>query len=371
MPHARAALTTFFEAPIHEPSHSAEDFLFGGVSRKRPTMLRRPLAQSAQEAYENHLEAMMLPQATSSSSSRGKQIAKFTPQISMMGLLRAPPGRSDEAEEEEDDEPEKGWCKYVPRGLTFFATVDAVGALILAATRNNICDFPLRHWIVGGMLLGFPASYLVHRVAAAKPAYSIYRFTALQLRGGGDPDEMLIDGLALFRLGNLPIESPMTQQPDGNSGGKSFLVTLDSAEVIASYQVISSNGDVAKDPVAWKLEGSNDGLHWEPVDAAEEPDFPRARRQASALLEDLLHLENDNSFRKAFWLEVGMTAAAFGWLMAGTSWVSASSEACIDSAPLLWVPSFVNIVFSWSALGTMTVGLIVSAVAMVAIGAKA
>mmetsp|Transcript_40862 Transcript_40862/g.73814 ORF Transcript_40862/g.73814 Transcript_40862/m.73814 type:complete len:406 (+) Transcript_40862:85-1302(+) len=369
---ARKGLTTFLEAsPAHgslavhaaEPHRVAVDFLFGGAVGQARSVPRR----SARSALVSLLAEPV--QVKASGSKKAKLLQGVETRLAMMGLL-GPPGVADKGAQQ-DDEPEKGWCKYVPRGLTMFATLDALGVLLLAATRNQICDFPLRPWILGGILLGFPASYMVHKVAASKPAYAIYKFTALQLRGGSDPTEMMIDGLALYRFGGAPVESGMSQEPDEYSGGKSILVKLDHPEVVASYRVISSHGDAARDPIAWKLEGSNDGLRWDPVDSAEEPNFPTARGQQSALLEDLLHLENDSSFRKAYWLEVGLTAAAFGWLMAGTSWVSASSEACIDSAPLLWIPSFVNIVFSWSAFGTMTVGLIVSAVAMVAIGAKA
>mmetsp|Transcript_42308 Transcript_42308/g.95216 ORF Transcript_42308/g.95216 Transcript_42308/m.95216 type:complete len:399 (-) Transcript_42308:40-1236(-) len=366
----RSTLTTFFESGPHRESltdhaadlhHVAADFLFGGGAGKgRAT--QRQLASGAVDSL--YLE----PTQAKASGSKTGLLQGMETRCAMMGLMGPP--RADKSAQE-DEEPEKGWCKYVPRGLTLFASLDALGLLVLAATRNQICDFPLRPWILGGMLLGFPTSYMVHKVAAAKPAYSMYKFTALQLRGGSDPTEMMIDGLALYRSGGAPVESGIAQETDEYSGGASVLFKLDYPEVVASYRVISSHGDAARDPIAWKLEGSNDGLRWDPVDAAEEPNFPTARGQQSALLEDLLHLENDSSFRQAYWLEVGMTAAAFGWLMAGTSWVSASSEACIDSAPLLWVPSFVNIVFSWSAFGTTTVGLIVSAVAMVAIGAKA
>ena len=68
--------------------------------------------------------------------------------------------------------------------------------------------------------------------------------------------------------------------------------------------------------------------------------------------------------------------------LAGTSWVSAGTEACVDSAPYLWYWSYFLVVVMWSSLGTVTIGLIaprahfvalppqVCAVAMIMVGSK-
>ncbi|CAE8618854.1 unnamed protein product [Polarella glacialis] len=76
------------------------------------------------------------------------------------------------------------------------------------------------------------------------------------------------------------------------------------------------------------------------------------------------------AFCAAFLVELAANAAALGWLVAGSSWVSAGTDAYVDSAPFLWYSCYLMVVFIWSLLGTMTTGLIASAVATVLPGSK-
>lgn len=50
--------------------------------------------------------------------------------------------------------------------------------------------------------------------------------------------------------------------------------------------------------------------------------------------------------------------------------MSAGTEACVDSAPHLWYWSYFLVVVMWSSLGTVTIGLIACAVAMIMVGSK-
>merc|ERR1712217_185052 len=125
------------------------------------------------------------------------------------------------------------------------------------------------------------------------------------------------------------------------------------------------------DPVAWVLEGSFDGVDWVVVDERDGVEMPRGRGVATELFEDMPHLDDATSaFRCGFLVEVMANIASFAWLVAGTAWVSLGTETCVDSAPYLWYPSYIIVVITWSFIGTMVVGIIVSAVSMVALGAK-
>lgn len=271
----------------------------------------------------------------------------------------------------EEREPPTSWCKSVPRGLRCFLAADIFSGLVVLSSLFSPCDVPLKSWLLGGILLGFPVSEIVNRVAKKRPAFQWYRLIAKQLRDGSDVKNMKVEGLLLFDQFNLPIHKSETEERPEN---KHWFCSLkfDRVELITGYQVVTaSRGDVGKDPVSWVLEGSFDGVDWIMIDERERVDMPRERGAPTAVFEDMAHLDDSTSaFRSSFLLEVAGNAAAFAWLVAGTSWVSLGTETCVDSAPFLWYPSYLIVVLIWSVLGTITIGLIVSAVAMIVLGVK-
>lgn len=277
------------------------------------------------------------------------------------------PGQ-DEVDECHAQEKETGFFRIVPRGLNLFAVADAVSLLVLLSTRHMDCDVPLATWLAGGIIMGFPVSCLVHSVASAKPKFSRYRLGCSSLRGGGDPNRMSIGGLQLLgRLGN-EVSQQCMQEPEGD--GSQWAVRFDSPELIAAYRIVTGTNP-ATDPAAWVFEASNDGASWTRLDEATGQELPHARGSASEAFDELFHTEASCSFRAAFLVEVAAVAAAFAWLVVGTSWVGTGSESCVDSAPLLWYTCYLIVVSAWSLLGTVTIGLIVCAVAMVVLGVKA
>lgn len=279
------------------------------------------------------------------------------------------PGRDDD-EECRAQEKETGFFRIVPRGLNMFAAADVVSLLVVLATRHMDCDVPLATWLAGGVVMGFPVSCLVHSIASAKPKFSQYRLDCSSLRGGGEPDGMAIDGLQLLgRLGS-GVSQQCVQGPEGD--GSRWAVRFDSPELVAAYRIVTgAAGSTATDPASWVFEASNDGTSWTRLDEATGQELPRSRGTASEIFDELFHTEASRSFRGAFLVEVAAVAAAFAWLVAGTSWVGAGSETCVDSAPMLWYTCYLIVVSAWSLLGTVTIGLIVCAVAMVVLGVKA
>eukprot|EP00932_Pfiesteria_piscicida_P016807 SRR837773.3715.p1 GENE.SRR837773.3715~~SRR837773.3715.p1 ORF type:complete len:200 (-),score=51.47 SRR837773.3715:41-574(-) len=155
--------------------------------------------------------------------------------------------------------------------------------------------------------------------------------------------------------------------------GDSWRATIKSGPtLIKAYQVVTSTrGDPALDPVEWTLEGSIDGVDWTVLDESPDVDVPRERGAATQIMDELAHQQAANmAFRSAFLVEVLSNVLAFAWLLLGTYWVGLGSVDCVDSAPLLYYPSFFLVVIVWSFLGTMTIALVMSAVAMVAMGSR-
>lgn len=272
---------------------------------------------------------------------------------------------------EDDDAEERGSDRYtwVPRGLRFFGLNDLLSGLVLASSWGSACDVPLRAWLVGGMLLGFPVSRLIHAAAQQqRPTYSMYRLSVSGLRGDGAPEGFRIEGVQLCDQFGQAIEGVQSDRDACHHR----LVLSNGAAHISEYKVITHRtADPVFDPVCWTLEGSNDGIDWKVLDEINGAEVPLQRGAPTAVFDDLLYQGSPTqSFRVAFLTEVLATAASFAWLVAGTAWVGMGSETCVDSAPLLWWPSFVIVAANWSLLGTVSVGIILSAVAMVVLGAK-
>jgi len=264
-----------------------------------------------------------------------------------------------------EDQP-KGWGKFIPRALGFFSVVDLCSAFVVYATRNYVCDTPLRTWLLGGILLGGPMDLVIKGISwLLKPRYKYYKFvinsckndtnTAFDLRETVFYDEF-----------ERELETPF-QTRQGNE----LLLEFSYPVMISGYKIITSNTDAKSDPSNWTLEGSNSKRNWRMVDIVTDGKLPSARGATSELFSDLDTLSEDASFRQAFLCELIATGTALAWLTLGSAWVAASSETCVDSAPELWYYSFLMAVLTWSCIGTVTIGLIVSAVAMIVLGVKA
>ena len=76
----------------------------------------------------------------------------------------ARPGR-DEDDECHVQEKETGFFRIVPRSLNLFAAADLLSLFVILSTRHMDCDVPLSTWLAGGIIAGFPVSYIVHSVA--------------------------------------------------------------------------------------------------------------------------------------------------------------------------------------------------------------
>lgn len=271
-------------------------------------------------------------------------------------------------EEDEEEVPEKGWFKVIPRGLLGFAAYDLISMLVLRLTQGELCEGPLRAWWVVGILLGFPVDALIKVAAMQKTKYKQYRLSATELRDCEDTRMMEIEGLQLYSTGREPYDRESKWCKEYSDGGAMWHVIFTTPKLVTAYRVITSAESEAKfDPTSWVLEASNDGIEWDPIDEVEDAaeQVPMERDMMSRLFDELLHVEADSSFRKAFLLEVAACAVSLGWLVAGTSFVSLASESCVDSSPRLWSFSFVVLALTWSLLGTITVGLIVSAFLMI------
>jgi len=315
------------------------DFLFGGQA---PSVIDRAVP-SARITESSLLETLTLGLSS-----------QYCPK-----MFRA-------TEDDSDDEPEKGLFKAVPRGLACFATLDALAALTLALSRSMVCDSALRRWLLGGIVLGFPTSLLVHTAANIRPTFRYYRLVATRLRGGRPVSEMELGGLRL--VGRFRSRVPRYEE---SQAGAIFSVTFEAPTLVTGYEVVTSRSAAAAlDPVSWLIEGSRDGFAWEELDNCEDMIVPTIRGASTQLLQDMLHLEESTNFRGAFLLEMVASAASFVWLMLGTSSVAGSTDTCLDSAPPLWIGCFLSVVTTWSWLGTIVIGIIITAVAIVALGAQ-
>lgn len=381
---ATAATSLHTDAPR---SHS--DFLFGGSGSRAAgqdslhAVPSFPSSRGAAPPLSRREAAAAAPSLTWAL----KQMA--APKVSMLAGIGVVGGTVAETVRKKvtcnldpfsDEEPEEpsGWTRVVPMGLRLFAAADLLGGALALQTWGMPCDVPLRPWLLGGILLGFPLSRVVQLVAEQRPRYKLYRLTVLRTRGGGDPETFRLGGLQLFDQLQQPISRVPEEVEEGPLGGGSFWqVSLRKEPLLpTSYQLLThGSADPAQDPAAWTLEGSLDGMTWEllhQVDEEGHEEVPRIRSALTRAFEDLLHLEKaTTSFRLAFLLEIVCNVASFAWLVAGTAWVGAGTETCVDSAPLLWYPCFLLVVGVWSFLGTATIGLIVSAVAMLVLGVRA
>jgi len=300
----------------------------------------------------------------------------LTPRQSMMAgwfsaaklTLRGDP--NDERDEETDT---KGWSRAVPRSLVFFSAVDVATAIVVFATRNYVCDAPLRSWLLGGIMLGGPMDLLIKGIAwFLKPRYKYYKFTIVSCRNDADTafdvkeinlsDEF--DRKLYYRNPGDPTPPMETRR------GNELMLEFPYPKMISGYRITTGEKDAKSDPVAWRLTASNNGRTWRLIHKVEDGRLPYNRSAESDFFSDLNSLNEDASFRQAFLAELIASGAALAWLTLGSAWVAGSSETCIDSAPELWYYSFLMAVLTWSCIGTVTIGLIVSAVAMIVLGVK-
>ncbi|CAJ1427966.1 unnamed protein product [Effrenium voratum] len=273
--------------------------------------------------------------------------------------------------DEKEGEKETGWCKFIPRVLRVFYWSDIITGGVLAHSLYYVCDVPLRTWLLGGLLLGFPATDMVHRmIMKDDPRFKIVRFTIKKLRSGADPENFKIDSVVLYnRCGGAIHRSLVDERHEANYW---FVDIRDGPELVTAYQIVTHRIEGPEcDPSSWIVEGSVDGVTWHLVDECNGESLPRQRETASQQFDDLMHMPDAQAaFRQGFLAEVAACAGSFAWLVLGTSWVSAGTDACVDSAPYLWYWSYFLVVVIWSFLGTITIGLIVCAVAMIVVGGK-
>jgi hypothetical protein len=271
-------------------------------------------------------------------------------------------------DDERIEEEFRGWSKIIPRALSVFSVVDVASAIMVFMTRNYVCDEHLRTWLVGGILLGGPTDLLIKGISwFMKPRYRYYKLQVDSCRQVPEAD---------FKIDKLQMYDENGREIDGfgveaMKEGSNWMVRLKWPRMVSSYRIITSRTDNAgKDPVAWKLFASNNERSWRLIDEQINGGVPTSRGVPSQLIVQLLSLAEDVSFRQAFLAELISTLGALAWLTVGSAWIARSSETCVDSAPELWYYCFLLAVSTWSCLGTVTVGLIVSAVAMILLGVK-
>lgn len=273
--------------------------------------------------------------------------------------------------EDDPEEPLTGWCKVVPRGLRFSLFFDVVSLAALVLSRGAVCDQPLRMWLLGGIALGYPTSWLIQKIARKGPWYSCYRLKVRKTRGGGSPEEAQLGELQIFDRMGMLVESDRATMREQQ--GHFFVDMRDGPTLVTSYSIVTASRAPANlDPVSWTFEGSTDGVEWDVLDEQEDVSVPAGRGQALPESIDELNsvYEAAYDFRTAWFAEVVATAAAFVWLVKGTGWVGLASNECLDAAPGLFYPSWLLVVLTWSLLGSVTMMLIISAVAVVVTGQK-
>jgi len=79
----------------------------------------------------------------------------------VIALFRSETDAAEDVEQEEVS----GFPYVVPLGMTILAAVDIYMGGVLLHSIPLVVDVPLKRWIVGGLLLSYPASMLVDRVA--------------------------------------------------------------------------------------------------------------------------------------------------------------------------------------------------------------
>eukprot|EP00435_Cladocopium_sp_Y103_P042896 s1142_g12.t1 len=282
------------------------------------------------------------------------------------------------AEAMKDQRCQRGWT---PLHSAAYSGCAACCDHLLSAGADDTLKTPRSEWTAlhlaalqgqaGGLMLGFPLTDAVHRVATrGNPRFKVVRFTINKIRGAADPENFQLDSVVLLNRCGAPIHRSLVDQR--HEANYWFVEIREGPELVTGYQLITHRTEGAEcDPVSWVVEGSVDGVNWQLVDQCNDEPMPRQRESASQQYEDLLHLPDAQAaFRQGFLAEAAACAASFAWLVLGTSWVSAGTEACVDSAPHLWYWSYFLVVVMWSSLGTVTIGLIVCAVAMIMVGSK-
>lgn len=269
--------------------------------------------------------------------------------------------------EEDEKNPEFGWSRFIPSALKVKVAIDIGVVVLLTSTLRSFCDVPLRKFLIGMLLLGFPTTYLTNFMA--KSGQSKFTYYRLTVTAGKNckPEQCDIDELILLdRFG-----SPLKGCPDAEKNGATWTIALPVGVFITGYQIRTNRSGSAQDPISWYLEASHDysNENWVFLDECSDQQLPAGRGVLSIRYEDLIHTEAaTSSFKLAFLFEILANACAFLWLVKGTGWVSSGSYSCIDTAPSLWYFCYLIVVVLWSFIGTITIGLILSAVAMIVVG---
>lgn len=270
---------------------------------------------------------------------------------------------------EGEDEPPR---PFYSKAFITFVCADAVKIAIALQSSTLLCDAPLKLWLLGGVFLGFPVTWLIHRFKSQQPRFRYYRLKVLEIRNRADPRSFRMEGLRLYGRSSKEYNMNRVNQEHVINGCCHWRVTFDQPSLVTAYRLVTAQSAPRDlDPTRWTLEASTDGANWKLIDG---PDndlvVPSERGKPTSKLGDLLHLTEAPVFRFAFVLEVLADLGALSWLMAGTSWVIAGSETCINSAPLLWWSSFFMVSVAWALVGTGTVFIIVGAVVTVIASTK-
>lgn len=349
-------------------------------------------ATLAEQAPTNHEDFLFGSQALSLSNARKGNVfndffgpsAAAAPRISMaagsslaiMSLLeqaskKVPDPFGFYDGQEDDKSPEAGWTKFVPRALKLKGFIDLSIAALAVATWPRFCDVPLKKFLIGMLILGFPTTKVIDWISKSgmmRQRFKYYRLTVTEGRSCEPQDAQLEKLIFLDRFG-IPIEDPGMRVEQEES---SWTFTLSIPWFITGYQIVTNRtAGSQQDPMSWYLEGSWDGEDdtWILLDECTGQQLPAQRNAPSARFEDLAHISDaTTSFRIGFVAEIFANACSFLWLIKGTGWVSAGIENCIDTAPELWYSCYLIVVLLWSFIGTITIGLIVSAVAMIVVG---
>jgi len=203
-------------------------------------------------------------------------------------------------------------------------------------------------------------------VGQLRPTYQYYRLTATKLRGGQDTNAMQLGCLQLFDRFQVPINRANMEE---RQEGRYWYATIRTGpELLTQYRLVTHRfHGPAFDPVEWVLEVSVDGIDWKQVHTCEVApiDIPVARGQLSHHFYQYLETLDSAraAFRLGFLCELLANAASFAWLVAGTLWISDSTDTFVDAAPLLWYSCYVMTLATWAFFGSATLLLILAAVA--------
>lgn len=375
-----ARITAFLQVPGNTTLLGFS--LAGAQAGKQLFKAKSTAAQAASATAHSDLHISSHEDFIFGASRKGSRISpdafnSLTPAYSMMGWFGAMRMSLQSADQSGDGaydpnyEP-TGWTKFIPRALIAFTLFDALNVLVAVSTRHYICDIPLRAWLGLSVLFGLPADGVIKVFSwFMKPRYKIYRLTVNRCRDDMImPESFEMEDLTLVGEDgtNYIEEIEWTPSKEDNV----YTVTFGIPVMVVGYQINTSmRAPPSNDPVDWTLECSNTGFTWELVDQVEGAPIPRQRNSASQFFDALLTVEENAAFRQAYVMEVIFSAGAFVWLVLGTSWVAKASDSCVDSAPPLWLYCYCLVVLTWSFMGTVTTGLIVSAVAMIILGVKA